>query len=136
VNSLLTRKKEKQLAKKKANLSGNFISKFFDAKDSFKKDDVQQKEFLEDLVLLIMKNHLPIQFVENVWFKHLALHLCSRINFPSKRPFSHDILPSLVEKTKQVYVLLVLAKHYFVIVSFDFGSPKRHMMCLHSLLIF
>jgi hypothetical protein len=72
-----------------------------------------------------VKNNLPIQFVESVWFKHLALHLCSKINFPSRRQFSQVILPSLVEKTKQLYVLLTLAKHYFVIVSFDFWMSKE-----------
>jgi hypothetical protein len=85
MNSLLTRKKEKQLAKKGANLFGNYTSNFFVAKDSFKKDDVQQKEFLEDLSLLIVKNNLPTQFVESVWLKHLVLHLCSKIIFPSRR---------------------------------------------------
>jgi hypothetical protein len=41
MNSLLTRKEEKQLTKKGANLFGNSISNFFAAKDSFKKDNVQ-----------------------------------------------------------------------------------------------
>jgi hypothetical protein len=31
---------------------------FFVAKEPFKKDDVQQKQFLEDLTFLIIKNHL------------------------------------------------------------------------------
>jgi hypothetical protein len=35
-------------------------------KKSLKEDDVQQKEFLEYLNLLIVKNNLPIQYVENV----------------------------------------------------------------------
>jgi hypothetical protein len=35
-------------------------------KDSLKEDDVQQKEFLEYFILLIVKNNLPIQYVENV----------------------------------------------------------------------
>jgi hypothetical protein len=33
-------------------------------KNTFKKKDVSHKEFLEDLGLLIVKNNLPIQFVE------------------------------------------------------------------------
>jgi hypothetical protein len=40
--------------------------KFFIAmKDRFKKVDVKQKYFGEDLSLLIVKNHLPMQFLEN-----------------------------------------------------------------------
>jgi len=35
-------------------------------KESLKEDDVQQKEFLENFILLIVKNNLPIQYVENV----------------------------------------------------------------------
>jgi hypothetical protein len=34
-------------------------------KDPFKKDGLQQKQFLQNLGLLIAKNHLPIQFVKN-----------------------------------------------------------------------
>jgi hypothetical protein len=34
-------------------------------KDPFKKDDLQQKQLLQNLGLLIVKNHLPIQFVKN-----------------------------------------------------------------------
>lgn len=44
-------------------------------KDSFKKNDMQQKEFDEHLNLLSVKNNLLIQFVESVWFKILVLHL-------------------------------------------------------------
>jgi hypothetical protein len=35
-------------------------------KDSFKKDDIHQKEFDEDLGLLIVNNNLSIQYIENV----------------------------------------------------------------------
>ncbi len=38
---------------------------FFSTKDSFKKDDVRQKQFLQDLGLLVVKNHLPMHFVES-----------------------------------------------------------------------
>jgi hypothetical protein len=44
------------------------------------------KKFLENLCLLIVKNNLSIHFVENVYLiKPLALHLCPRSNFPSKK---------------------------------------------------
>jgi hypothetical protein len=33
---------------------------FFDVKDPFKKDDVQQKSFLQDFNLLIVKSQLPL----------------------------------------------------------------------------
>jgi hypothetical protein len=44
------------------------------------------KRFLENLCLLIVKNNSSIHFVENIYLiKPLALHLCPRINFPSKK---------------------------------------------------
>jgi hypothetical protein len=39
------------------------VLKFFGAKDIFKKDVVQQKQVLQDLAHLVIRNHLPIQFV-------------------------------------------------------------------------
>jgi hypothetical protein len=62
---------------------------------------VPQKEFLEDLGLLIVKKNLPILFMESMWMKRLILHLCPKLNFPSRRQFSQEILPGLVEKTSQ-----------------------------------
>jgi hypothetical protein len=72
---------------------------FFCYQGFIQKDDIQQKEFDENLSLLIIKNNLAIQFVESIWFRILSLHLCPRLNFPSKRQFSQEILPNLVEKT-------------------------------------
>ncbi len=38
-------------------------------KDSFRKEDVSQKKFLEDLGLLIIKNNLLIRFVKHIQLK-------------------------------------------------------------------
>ncbi len=46
---------ERQLAKKRPNVSNFKISKFFGAKDAFKKDVVQQKQFLQDLAFWLLK---------------------------------------------------------------------------------
>jgi hypothetical protein len=46
-----------------------------------------------------------MQFVEFFWFKCLILRLCPQVVFPFKKQFSHEILPKLVAKMKQVYVL-------------------------------
>jgi hypothetical protein len=63
---ILWEKIKKQPSKKRWNASSDSISSFFTAKEPFKKDDVQQNVFLEDLTLLIIKNHLPLQFVKVV----------------------------------------------------------------------
>jgi hypothetical protein len=49
------KERRREPTKKKENLSRNSIFNFFVTKDSFKKDVVEQKEFLEDLGLLIVK---------------------------------------------------------------------------------
>jgi hypothetical protein len=108
VNSLMKGNVERELVKKNPNPSRSSISKIFTTKGSFKKNDMQQKEFNENLGLLIVKTNLPIQFVDNVQFKILTLHLCPRINFPSKRQFLQDILPNLVEKTNQHFMFYLV----------------------------
>ncbi len=72
VNGLIKKTFERQPTKKRPNA----IYTFFVVKDLAKKDDEQQKDFLQGLGLLIMKNKLPLQIVKNVWFKHLVLCLC------------------------------------------------------------
>jgi hypothetical protein len=54
-------------------------------KDYFQKEGVPQKELFQDLGLLIVKNNLPIQFVENIWLKHLVLYLSPKLNFLSRK---------------------------------------------------
>jgi hypothetical protein len=58
---------------------------FFSMKDSFKREDVPPKEFLENLGLSIVKNNLPIQFVESMWLKCLILRFYPKLNFPCTR---------------------------------------------------
>ncbi len=70
---------EKQYAKKRFLISNSSIFEFLTSKDPFKKDDVEQKMFMENLALLITKSHLHLQFVESVWLKCLVLQLCPRV---------------------------------------------------------
>ncbi len=65
-----------------------------------------------------------MHLVESQWLKMFSLHLCSKVVLPSKIQFSKEILPKLVEKIKQLYVLPTLAYCYFVIVSFDLWMSK------------
>jgi hypothetical protein len=70
-----------------------------------------------------VKNNLPLQF-ESVWFKHLILHLSPRVVFPDTKQFFQEIFPILVEKIKQVYVLLKLTDCISVTVSFDLWMSR------------
>ncbi len=54
---------EKQPTKKRPNVSNSEVLELFGAKDIFKKDFVQRKQVLQDLALLVVRNHLPILFV-------------------------------------------------------------------------
>jgi len=74
---------EKQPTKKRAHISNSSILNFFALKDPFKKVNVEQKMFMENPALLIMKNHLPLQFVKSVWLKCLVLQLCLCVPFLS-----------------------------------------------------
>ncbi len=72
---------------------------------------MQQKQFLQNLTLLVVKNHLPIQFVENTWLKRFVMHLCPKVVSWLRKMFSQEVLLDLVENIKQEYVLPKL-KHY------------------------
>jgi hypothetical protein len=49
------------------------IFNFFEAINPCKNDNVHQKDFVKNLGLLIIKNYLSIQFVENIWLKCLVM---------------------------------------------------------------
>jgi hypothetical protein len=85
---------------------------FFVSKCPFKKDDVEKKKFVDNLALLIVKNHLPLQFVKNV-VKTFGVAIVSLSSIPFLNFSSHNVLPNLVEKTKQTYVLFLLYECYF-----------------------
>ncbi len=61
---------------------------------------------------------------ESQQFKIFSLHLCPRVVLPFRKSFSREILSKLVKKIKQLYVLLALAKCYYVTTSFDLWMSK------------
>ncbi len=67
MNNPMRSELEKQLATKRQIVSSSEIFDFFTTKVPYKKEYVQHKENLEDLALLIVKNHLPMHFVESPW---------------------------------------------------------------------
>jgi hypothetical protein len=53
------------------------------------------------------------------------MHLYPRIVFPSGlKQFSNELLPKLVEKTKQLYVLETLIECHSITTSFDMWMSK------------
>jgi hypothetical protein len=59
----------------------------------------------------------------------MALHLCSKMNFPSGRQFSQEILLLLEDKIKYFYVLPMLVECHSIMPILIFECPKGHMMC-------
>jgi hypothetical protein len=55
----------------------------------------------------------------------LILHLCPELKFPSRVQISQEILPGLVEKIGQMYVLPTLIKCHFAIASFDMWMSEK-----------
>jgi hypothetical protein len=52
------------------------------------------------------------------------MHLCPKIVFPSIKQFFNELLFGLMEKTKQLYVLLALVECHSVTTSFDLWMSK------------
>ncbi len=78
---------------------------------------------MEDLAFLIVKNYLLMHIVESQWLKRFILHLCPRVVLPFMKLLARNFLLELVEKTKQLYMLLALAYCYFV-TFFDLWMSK------------
>jgi hypothetical protein len=103
---------------------GGSIFNFFSIKDSFKKRRCAIERIFRKLGSFDCQEQFTNSVVENMWPKHLTLLLCPKLNFPSKRQFSQEILPRLIEKKNQQYVILTLANFSFAIVSFDLWMSK------------
>jgi hypothetical protein len=91
MNNPLKGEMGKQPTKKNQNPYGNAIVNFCVAKYFFQKDHMYQKLFIEDMGLMIVKNHISIQFVESLWMKRLCLKFVSKtcISF-QKTIFTRD----------------------------------------------
>jgi hypothetical protein len=70
-----------------------------------------------------MKNQLPLQVVESVWFKPLILHLCPQVVFLSKKQFSHEILPKLEEKN-EISICFTKIGRLYIATSFNLWISK------------
>ncbi len=64
---IVKRSMEQKPTKRKPNISNLSIFYFFASKEPFKEDDVEYYKFLKNLALFIVKTHLPLQFMKNVW---------------------------------------------------------------------
>ena len=73
------------------------------------KNDVVQQRYLEDIVLYIAKRYITLFAIENPWFHHLdLLRPDSRVKFSTMKQFAKEIIPSILQKTIEHYVLPTL----------------------------
>jgi hypothetical protein len=77
---------ERQPSKKRQNVSSFEIFEFFFIKFPYKKDEMQRKQFLEDLALLIIKSRLPIHFFGEC----VVEAICFAIEFSHYLPFQKN----------------------------------------------
>jgi hypothetical protein len=87
-------------------VSNSSKSNFFGVTNLFKKDDLQHKCFLDNFFLLIMENHLHLQFVKSAWLKSLVMHLCLQMVFPSRNVFFTKNVFLLGEKNQTKVCIL------------------------------
>jgi hypothetical protein len=89
------------------------------ATNLYKKNNEQQKHFLENLVFYICKGYIPLSSCENVWFQRLVLPQCSHVQFPSRSSFVEKMLATVVKKIMDQHFVPNLASTIVVSTSFD-----------------
>lgn len=106
------------------------ISQVFFNSFKFKKDDPTQSGFVEDLMLFVVKKLLPMRTMESIWLQWMAYMLCPWVVFPCRKTFVEEILPNLVKKTLNTYVVLALANYLSITCTFDLWMSKGRMTSL------
>jgi hypothetical protein len=103
-------------------VNASAISNFLGAIDLYEKDNAHTQKIVENLGLLVIKNHLSIQFVEGTWLRHLVMKLCPHVVFLFRKTFNQEVLLDLVEEKKKTYVLPSMVESAFPIASFDLNG--------------
>jgi hypothetical protein len=65
--------------------------------------------------------------VESVWLKHLILHLCPKLNFPSRRQISQEILLGQVitnSEDKSTICFSRISRFFSITTNFDLWMSK------------
>jgi len=112
--------------KKRQNVFSFEISKFLFAKLPYKKDVMQQKQFFENLVLLIVKNDLLVHFLESPKNWNDLLYNCiPALSFYFEKIKSQEILPNLIQKNKRCLCFTIIFSMYVSYCMFWFVDVKR-----------
>jgi len=116
---LLQKKNYWEKGKQRCVVCYGAITKHFGSVNLYKKDDSQQKKFMEDLLFFVAKGYMLISVAENQWLKHLGMCQNPIVVFPNKKQMVQHTIPSLVAKTMDQYVMPALDPCVITNVSFD-----------------
>jgi len=100
------------------------ILQFYSSPHPFLKYHEIQKRFLEDVMLFVIKSFLPLRIVEPIWFQRLALQLCPKVSFLSRKVFTKKVLPSLVNTTSIEFVQPTLVECLIATCTFHLWMSK------------
>jgi hypothetical protein len=75
-------------------------------------------------VLLIIKELVPLSFVDAPLFRRFVLKQNSCFNFPSRWVLRGGLPPKVARKIKENFVSPSLASYYIYIMSFDLWMSK------------
>ncbi|KAJ7538060.1 hypothetical protein O6H91_11G033100 [Diphasiastrum complanatum] len=74
--------------------------------------------------LHIVKGYRPLSSVQNIWLRRLILRQCNRLVFPSRHQLVEEVIPQMVAKTLERYVLPLLASCVTATASFDLWMSR------------
>lgn len=92
-------------SKKRKIITQYAITNCFGSKNPYKKEDMSQQRFLEDLVLYLAKRYRPLTIVENAWLRRLVICQYPRVVFLSRKQLFEHVFSDRVAKTMEKYVL-------------------------------
>ncbi len=111
---------ERQLAKKRHAINASVITNFW-GPQIFTRRIMCTKKILCRIWLHQLSFPHSICYLAKTFGNVIMPRQCC---FPFQKTFNQEVLPNLVQKTKQTYVLLVLLECVYVISSFDLWMPK------------
>ena len=114
----------RQKTKKRKGVQPSAITEFFAGHKSYHKGDVQQKHFLEDLVLFIAKGYETLAVVESLWLRRLVMRRDPKVKFPTRKALVHEHIPALLAKTMERYVLPAIASCATASITFDLWMSR------------
>jgi hypothetical protein len=96
--------------KEKENCStiSNYI--FLGSHKLYSKSNQTQQDFLEDLILYIVKGYHLLSSIENSWLKHLIICQCGHVQFPFQEQLVNEVLLVIMTKPRKN----IFSKHLFL----------------------